>query len=99
MTGGKSGHSREQHEALVDALPDYEPSEASVDEAPITPIDLWGHLNPPELPRGLLPAVIEQFAFEQGEVMGVDPGGLAVAALTVCAAAIPELHRAAGQEA
>jgi Protein of unknown function (DUF3987) len=84
------GHSREQLDALVDALPDYEPSEASVDEAPITPIDLWGHLNPPELPHGLLPAVIEQFAFEQGEVMGVDPGGLAVAALTVCAAAIPD---------
>jgi hypothetical protein len=58
--------------------------------AATTPIDLWGHLNPPELPRGLLPPVIEQFAFEQGEVMGVDPGGLAVAALTACAAAIPD---------
>jgi 5S rRNA maturation endonuclease (ribonuclease M5) len=80
-------------DALVEAcfaVPVYEPSEASVDEAPITPIDLWGHLNPPELSHGLLPAVIEQFAFEQGEVMGVDPGGLAVAALTVCAAAIPD---------
>src|SRR5262245_4638636 len=83
-------HNREAFDALVDAAPDYEPSEASVDEAPITPIDLWGHLNPPELSRGLLPAVIEQFAFEQGELMGVDPGGLAVAALTVCAAAIPD---------
>jgi hypothetical protein len=82
-------HNREAFDALVDAAPDYT-GEASLDEAPITPIDLWGHLNPPELPRGLLPAVIEQFAFEQGEVMGVDPGGLAVAALTVCAAAIPD---------
>jgi Protein of unknown function (DUF3987) len=88
----EAGHTREQLIELADALPNYEPSgsEASVDEASITPIDLWGHLNPPELSRGLLPALIEQFAFEQGEVMGVDPGGLAVAALTVCAAAIPD---------
>src|SRR5262249_11222134 len=83
----EAGHTREEFDALVDAVPDYEPSAG---EASITPIDLWGPLNPPELPRGLLPAVIEQFAFEHGEVMGVDPGGLAVAALTVCAAAIPD---------
>ena len=67
-----------------------EPNEASADEATITPIDLWGHLNPPELPRGLLPKVIEQFALVQGGLMGVDPGGLAVAALVVCAAAITD---------
>src|SRR5262249_29371622 len=87
----EGGHTREPFDALAGAAPDYGPSgsEASA-EASITPIDLWGHLNPPELPRGLLPAVIEQFAFEQGELMGVDPGGLAVAALTVCAAAIPD---------
>jgi hypothetical protein len=57
---------------------------------PIAPIDLWGKLDPPELPRGLLPDVIERFAVTQGELMGVDPGGLAVAALTVCAATIPD---------
>jgi hypothetical protein len=58
--------------------------------AVVTPIDLWGKLDPPTMPRGLLPRVIEQFAVTQGELMGVDPGGLAVAALTVCAAAIPD---------
>jgi hypothetical protein len=83
----EAGHTREQFDALVAKLPEYQPSTG---EASITPIDLWGRLNPPELRRGLLPAVIEQFAFEQGELMGVDPGGLAVAALIVCAAAIPD---------
>jgi hypothetical protein len=34
--------------------------------------------------------VIEQFALVQGGLMGVDPGGLAVAALVVCAAAITD---------
>jgi len=87
----KKGGAPEKLKALMAAAPEYV-GEASdnVGEAPVTPIDLWGHLSPPELPRGLLPAVIEQFAIEQGEVMGVDPGGLAVAALTVCAAAIPD---------
>src|SRR5262245_50633223 len=78
-------------DALVDALPTYEPSDAPAAAAPpVTPIDLWGQLDPPELPRELLPKVIEDFAFVQGELMGVDPGGLALAALTVCAAAISD---------
>ena len=57
------------------------------------PVDLWGQFNPPELPRGLLPPVIEQFAFEEGELMGADPAGLALGALTVCAAALPDHTR------
>jgi hypothetical protein len=59
-------------------------------EPVITPIDLWGKFDPPSLPLGVLPKTIEQYATVQGELMGVDPGGLAVAALTVCAAAIPD---------
>jgi Protein of unknown function (DUF3987)/Bifunctional DNA primase/polymerase, N-terminal/Primase C terminal 2 (PriCT-2) len=53
------------------------------------PVDLWGKFAPPPLPIGLLPAAIEQFAFQQGVLMGADPAGLALSALTVCAAAIP----------
>jgi hypothetical protein len=56
----------------------------------IQPVDLWGKLNPPALPTGLLPAVIERFAVVQGEMMGADPAGLAVAALVVAGAAIPD---------
>ena len=42
---------------------------------PTTPIDLWGKLETPGLPRGILPPVIEDFAFTQGELMGADPAG------------------------
>jgi hypothetical protein len=54
------------------------------------PIDLWQRRAHPPLPAGLLPPVIEKFARAQGELMGVDAGGLAAAALAVCAAAIPD---------
>lgn len=57
------------------------------------PVDLWGRLDPPALPRGVLPQVIEDFAFGMAERMGADPAGLAVAALVTCAAAIPDRIR------
>jgi hypothetical protein len=60
------------------------------DGGDVKPTDLWGLFTPPELPRGLLPKVIEDFAFTQGEIMGADAGGLAAAALCVCCAAIPD---------
>jgi DNA polymerase I-like protein with 3'-5' exonuclease and polymerase domains len=59
-------------------------------EGAIEPIDLWGQFDPPLLPTGLLPEVIEQFAREESELMGADPSGLAMAALTVCAAALSD---------
>jgi hypothetical protein len=58
--------------------------------ATVEPIDLWAKFDPPPLPGGLLPPLIEGFAFDRGAVMGCDPAGLAVGALVVCAASIPE---------
>jgi hypothetical protein len=54
------------------------------------PLDLWAQFDPPELPHDLLPKVIEDFARERADIMGADPSGLALSALTVCAAAIPD---------
>lgn len=54
------------------------------------PVDLWSRFDPPEMPSGVLPSVIESFAMGQAELMGADPGALAMAALTVCAAAMPD---------
>ncbi len=54
------------------------------------PVDLWAGHSAPELPAGLLPAPIETFARSQGATMGVDPAGLAMACLAVCAAAITD---------
>jgi hypothetical protein len=54
------------------------------------PVDLWAELAMPSLPEGALPERIEKLARHQSQLMGVDPGGIAAAALTVCAAAIPD---------
>ncbi|MCR9148231.1 MAG: YfjI family protein [Rhodobacteraceae bacterium] len=54
------------------------------------PVDLWGSFEPPELPQGLLPPIIEQFARTNGDHMGADPAGLAMAALVTCGAATPD---------
>jgi hypothetical protein len=61
-------------------------------EAPgnVEPFDLWGHFDPPTLSRGVLPDVIESFAFEKGRELGADISGVAAAAIAVCAAAIPD---------
>lgn len=54
------------------------------------PVDVWARASSPQLPENLLPAVISELAIEQAGLMGVDAGGLAMAAITVCAAAIPD---------
>lgn len=54
------------------------------------PVDLWSSPNVPELPRGLLPPIIEQYAFESAGQMGTDPAGFAMSALSCCAAMITD---------
>lgn len=54
------------------------------------PHDPWAMFDPPALPRGLLPRVLEGFAFGRADIMGCDESGLAMAALTVCASAITD---------
>jgi len=56
----------------------------------IDPVDLWNKFDPPDLPRGLLPITLENFAILNGNQMGADPAGLAMAAIVTCAAAIPD---------
>lgn len=66
-----------------------EPTHASEAEI-VQPVDLWARYDAPALPKGLLPDEIEEIAFRQGEVMGVDPAGMAMAMLAVCAASITD---------
>jgi hypothetical protein len=69
----------------------YEQQATKPGAEPITtPVDLWAQFELPPLPVELLPRTIADFAVEQGELIGADPAGLAVSALTVCAAAIPD---------
>jgi hypothetical protein len=67
-----------------------EAARATFETDPVDPVDLWAKFDPPSLPRGMLPDLIERYAVSQGYAMGADIAGIAVAALTVCAAAIPD---------
>ena len=58
--------------------------------AVIEPVDLWAKFDPPSLPLGLLPQVIEGFATDRASTLGADMSGLAVTALAVCAGAISD---------
>jgi hypothetical protein len=81
-------------DSLVDiclATPEWRPdSEEPLEQPAADPVDLWGKFDPPSLPRGVLPDILERFAVEQGRDMGADIAGVAVSALAVCAAAIPD---------
>ena len=81
--GGGRAHSTASAGAANDAPPDFAAD----------PVNLWGTFQPPELPRGVLPKVIEDYAFAKGDLMGADPAGLAMAALGVCAAALSDKIR------
>lgn len=54
------------------------------------PIDLWSTVGPPKLPLGLLPRIVEEFAVVMGYHMGASSAGLAMSALAVMGAAIPD---------
>jgi hypothetical protein len=84
---GAARHARGEHS---DPEPDFDPETGEVRNNLPEPVDLWAHYSAPQLPSGLLPDVIERFARKHGEVMGADPAGLAMAALTVCATAITD---------
>jgi hypothetical protein len=57
-------------------------------DLPLEPYDPWGHIDPPSMPRGILPSVIEEIAAEQGRLIGCDPAAVAMACLVGCAAVI-----------
>ncbi len=59
-------------------------------KAEAAPLDLWARYNPPVMPKGILPDIIEEFALSRAEQMGVDPGGIAMSAITACAAVIKD---------
>ncbi len=57
----------------------------------VRPIDLWDTVGPPsELPLGILPKVVEDFSIVMSRHMGASASDLAMSALTVMAAAIPD---------
>jgi hypothetical protein len=72
--------------------PKVETGEAANDDN-LDPVDIWDRNAAPELVRGILPPIIERFAYQASELSGADPGGYAMAALSVCAMAITDRIR------
>lgn len=79
--------------AALRAFAKAKQSKADEAKAEAQPLDLWAKYNPPSLPKGILPDIIERFAVSRADQMGVDPGGLAMSALTACAAVIRDSIR------
>ena len=87
-TPGLKNHGRFQigEDSSVEDIKLFAEARGQSDDAEALPVDLWAELATPSLPDGCLPKVIEELAKHQAKLMGVDPGGMATAALTVCAA-------------
>lgn len=79
----RSGEAQTSLRRVAIGMERNEPIEAA-------PVDLWQRYEAPPLPRGVLPAVIEDFAFGHATAMGADPAGLGMAALCVAGAAISD---------
>lgn len=54
------------------------------------PVDIFAEFKVPQLQDKALPEVLDAFARTEAELLGVDPGGLALAAIVVCAGMIPD---------
>lgn len=80
-------HVRLQVISSLQPRPSVKPKASETSGTWFNPVDLWGNFDPPELPTGLLPEIIEQYACIEGANMGCDPAGLAMSALTICAGA------------
>lgn len=57
------------------------------------PVDIWARNVPPEMPRGILPPIIERAAFQAASLSGADPGGYAMGMLCTAGAAITDRIR------
>ena len=60
---------------------------AANDNAP-EPMDLFAEFPVPAITRDMLPKAIADYAFDSGELIGVDPAMIAMPALVSCAAAL-----------
>jgi hypothetical protein len=54
------------------------------------PVDPFGNFQTPDLPSGVLPKIIEDLTFDEAELIGVDPGGIAIGTIVTCASVIKD---------
>lgn len=85
---------------LSSYVDDNRPSRVTADLPVVTlpdsaadPVDIWMRNVPPPFPHGLLPPLIERFATVRAKMLGADPAGLAMAAITTCASVLTDRVR------
>lgn len=54
----------------------------------VDPLDIFAEFPVPPIKRDMLPDVIAAYAFDSGDLIGVDPAMIAIPALVTCAAAL-----------
>lgn len=54
------------------------------------PLDVFAYHDVPPLPLDCLPSVIRNFAADRAELIGCDPAAIALPALVICGAALPD---------
>lgn len=85
--------SDEIERAINGALKKFPPNESEADPRDYQwqkPLDLFGQREPPQLPMACVPDFIADFSTEMGELIGGDPGVIALSALTVVASCIDD---------
>lgn len=79
------------HTGLPIPLSDLPP--VTMPDSGADPVDIWLKNTPPSFPKGLLPPLIERFANIRATMIGGDPAGLAMSAITTCASVISDRFR------
>jgi hypothetical protein len=70
---------------ILDEMPQW-PSNDNASS--IEPLDIFAEYPAPPMERGMLPKLVEDYAFEQAELIGVSPAMVAMPSLVACAAAL-----------
>lgn len=73
---------------ILDEQPPWSEGAPANDNNGITPLDIFAEYPAPPLERGMLPKLVEDYAFEQAELIGVSPAMVAMPSLVACAAAL-----------
>lgn len=73
-----------------EGMPDDPPRATGRGEDWPPPADLFSSFDSPDLSREYLPRTIAEFAFDQADLLGVDPAAIALPALVTCAACLDD---------
>lgn len=73
-----------------EGMPDEPPRATGRGEDWPPPADLFSSFDSPDLSPDYLPRTIAEFAFDQADLLGVDPAAIAIPAIVTCAACLDD---------